>query len=99
MAVSTGLIITAGAITAVNDLFLSPMAQGKSPSWSAANWRIVPATAIAALALAGLDQLSPAFATGLAATALITVLFAKVSTADPPAENLDKILGYGQKVT
>lgn len=97
MSDSTGLVLTAGAITLLNEAFFAPMASGKAASWTAVNWRIIPATAVAALALAGLDQLSPALGKGLAATALITVLFARFGNAPAPLENLSKILGYGGK--
>lgn len=97
MSDSTGFILAAGAITFANEAFFAPMAGGKASGWSSVNWRIIPATAIAAIALAGVDQLSPAFGKGLAITALVTVLFARLGNAPAPAENLATVLGYGGK--
>jgi hypothetical protein len=93
---AVGMILAAGAITAANEAVFAPVADSVKASF---NWRIVPATVIAALLIDGLDRLSPAFAIGLAATALITVLFTQTGKAPAPAENLDKILGYTGKVT
>lgn len=94
---STGYILAAGAITFLNEAVFAPMAAGQNASWkSDINWRIIPATAVAAIALAGAEQLSPAFAKGIAAAALITVLFARFGNAPAPLENLSKILGYGK---
>ena len=86
-----GLVLAAGAITAANEAFFAPAAGDKGVSF---NWRILPATAIAALGVAGIDHLSPKFGTGLGAAALITVFFASVGNAGSPITNLNKILGY-----
>jgi len=93
MAGSTDYILAAGAITAANEAFFAPAAGVKSSF----NWRIIPATAIAALLIAGIDQLSPAFGKGVAITALVTTLFTKLGNAPSPAENLVTALGYGHK--
>ena len=98
MAESTGLILAAGGITLANEAFFAPLAAGKTNDFSHINWRIVPATLIAAAALAATEQLSPQFAKGLAGIALITVLLARFGNAPAPAENLAKILGYSGKV-
>lgn len=94
MAESTGLILAAGGITLANEAFFAPLAKGKPGDLSHINWRIVPATLIAAAALAGAEQLSPPLAKGIAGIALITVLFARFGNAPAPAENLARILGY-----
>jgi hypothetical protein len=94
MSESTGYILAAGALTAANEAFFAPAAGDTGVTF---NWRIIPATAIAAVALSLIDQLSPEFGKGLAVTALITVLFAKFGNADPPAENLSVALGYMKK--
>lgn len=95
MSDSTGFILAAGAITFANEAAFAPIATGGKVSGTGVNWRIIPATAIAAAILAGLDQLSPTLGKGIAITALITVLFARLGNAPAPAENLVKILGYG----
>lgn len=93
MARSTGIILTAGAITLANEAVFAPLASGGKISASF-NWRIIPATAGAALALAGLEHLSEQFAVGVAWIALVTVLFAKLGNAQPPLVNASRMLGF-----
>lgn len=92
MAESTGYILAAAGIAAANEAIFAPAAAGK-PLWVNFNWRIVPATAVAALALAGLEQLSPPLGKGLAMLALLTVLMLPVGNAKSPTDNLSKMLG------
>lgn len=93
MARSTGIILAAGAITLANEAVFAPLASGGKIT-SHFNWRIIPATAGAALALAGLEHLSEQFAVGVAWIALVTVLFAKLGNAQPPLVNAANMLGY-----
>ena len=93
MAKSTGIILAAGAITLANEAVFAPLASGGSIT-SNFNWRIIPATAAAALVLAGVEHLSEQFATGVAWIALVTVLFAKLGNAEPPLVNAANMLGY-----
>ena len=95
MARSTGIILAAGGITLANEAIFAPLAGGK-PITKGFNWRVVPATAFAAMALAGLEHLSEALAVGVAWIALITVLFARLGKAPAPLENVTSVLGYGQ---
>lgn len=90
MASATGLALAAGGITAANEVLFAPLAGGKADF----NWRIVPATLLLALALDGLGQVAPGFATGLAALTLVTVLLVPVGSAPTPIENAAKVLGY-----
>lgn len=92
MSASTGLVLAAGGITAANEALFAPLAARAQP-WHNFNWRIIPATAIAALLLSGLDQVSPVLGRGLAATALVTVLFARLGNAPAPVENLATVFG------
>ena len=92
MAESTGLILAAAGIAAANEAIFAPAATGQ-PLWDNFNWRIVPATAVAALALAGLEQLSMPLGKGLAMLALLTVLMIPVGNAPSPIENVSKMLG------
>jgi hypothetical protein len=93
VAESTGIALAVGGITAVNELLFAPLA-GHGTPWKDFNWRIIPATAVFALALGGIEQLSPVFAKGLGYIALVTVLFARLGNAPAPAENLMNVLGY-----
>jgi hypothetical protein len=95
MAQSTGVIVAVGAISFANQVAFRPIASGGaiSPNLSAA-WRIPVGTAAAAMALAGLEKLSPKLAVGLAYISLITVLFARIGGTPAPLENVAKVLGY-----
>lgn len=92
MAESTGFILAAAGIAAANEAIFAPAATGQ-PLWINFNWRIVPATAIAALTLAGLEQLSVPLGKGLAMLALLSVLMLPVGNAPSPIENASKMLG------
>jgi hypothetical protein len=96
VAQSTGIVLMAGGITAANELLFAPLA-GKGTPWSGFNWRIIPATAGLALALAGLEHLAPPFATGLAWLGLATVLIVPFGNAPTPLENALQLMGYGGK--
>jgi hypothetical protein len=92
MAESTGFILAAAGIAAANEAIFAPAAAGQ-PLWTSFNWRIVPATAVAALTLAGLEQLSPPLGKGLAMLALLSVFILPVGNAPSPVENVSKVLG------
>ena len=94
MAASTGIVLAVGGITAANELIFAPI-EGQKVKF---NWRIVPATAGLALALAGLEHLSRPFAVGLAWLALLAVLIVPFGNAPTPLDNITKILGQGQPV-
>lgn len=96
MAESTGLILATAGIAAANEMIFAPVAQGK-PLWIDFNWRLIPATALAALALGVLENVSPQLAKGLAALALLSVLILPVGNAPSPVENASKMLGIIKK--
>jgi len=93
MAQSTGLILIVGGISFANEAVFAPIASGGDikSDW---NWRIVPATLVAATLLGGMEKVSPKLSVGIAYISLITVLFAKMGNAPAPIENLAKALGY-----
>jgi hypothetical protein len=93
---STGIILAAGGITLANEAVFAPLA-GHGAITHSFNWRVIPATAFAAMALAGLEHLSEQFAVGVAWIALVTVLFSRLGKAPAPLENLANVLGYGPK--
>lgn len=94
MARSTGIVLAIGGITAANEVLFAPAAGGKVSF----NWRIIPATAGLALGLAGLEQLAPGFAVGLAWLGLVAVLVVPVGNAPTPLDNANKLLGFGGKL-
>lgn len=84
-------MLAAGGITAANEVLFAPLAGSAKESF---NWRIIPATLGLALALAGLEQLAPGFATGLAGLTLAAVLLVPFGNAPTPLENALKVMGY-----
>lgn len=92
MAESTGVVLAVGGITAANELLFAPLAGGKV----AFNWRIIPATAGLALALAGLEHIARPFAVGLAWLSLVAVLTIPFGNAPTPLQNLLKVMGYAK---
>jgi hypothetical protein len=92
---AAGIALAVGGITAANELFFAPVT-GNGPL-SDFNWRVIPATGIFALMMGGLEKISPQLATGIAVTALVTVLFTRIGNAPAPTENITNILGYGGK--
>lgn len=90
---STGYVLAAGAIVVANDALFVPINEHKAP-WTDLNWRVVPATAVMALILGGVEKMAPSFGAGLGALVLISVLVIPYGGADPPLTNLAKTLGY-----
>lgn len=84
-----------GGITAANEVLFAPLAGNGTP-WQNFNWRIIPATGIFALAMAGVDQISPTLGKGIAVIALVTVLVTRFGNAPAPIENVSKVLGYSK---
>lgn len=92
MAESTGIILATAGIAAANEAIFAPAVAGQA-LWVNFNWRIIPAAGIAALMLAGIEQVSPPFGKGLAYLALMSVLFFPVGNAPSPVDNATKLLG------
>jgi hypothetical protein len=86
MAKSTGFVLAAGGIAAVNEAFFT-----QPPDF---NWRIVPATAVLALVLAGFETVAPEFGAGLGMLVLLGVLVIPVGSGPSPLQNITKKLGY-----
>ena len=95
MAASTGIVLAVGGITLGNEL-LGAALRGQQWSATSVNWRVIPATAGLALALAGLERIAPGFATGLAWLSLATVLIVPFGRQPTPVDNALKILGYAK---
>jgi hypothetical protein len=95
MADSTAIALTVGGITAANEAIFAPLA-GNGTLIQSLNWRIIPATAIFAIALGGLSKLSPEFASLVGYTALITSLFIETGKAGSVVSNVTKVLGYSK---
>ena len=97
MASAAGIVLAAGGIAAANEAIFVPMAQHKDFATSIKNdtnlWRLVPATAILALTLTGLEKVSEPLGKGLAGLILLAVLILPVGNAPTPLENVAKMVG------
>jgi hypothetical protein len=97
MASAAGLALAAGGIALANEAIFVPLAEKETPL-KTINWRIVPATAILALVLTGLEKLSEPLGKGLAGLALLAVLVIPVGNASSPLETAGKAFGDVGKV-
>lgn len=86
MAQSTGIILAAGGISFGNKWLL----EHKSP-----DMKILLATGVAALMLAGAEHVNKELAVGIAWIALVTTILAPVGSTNSPAVNLLKVTGLG----
>lgn len=91
MASAPALVLVAGGITAANEVLFAPVASGKAPEF---NWRIIPATALLAIALGGLENVSDKIAQLLGWSMVLTVTLAPIGNAPAPIENINKALGF-----
>lgn len=94
---AAGIILVTGAITLANEALNAPYQKGTTDVLKAINWRVIPATAVAALLFAGLDSVNHGVAVGLAAVALIAVLLTRLGKGPSPVEHLAQIMNYGGK--
>src|SRR5262245_14731226 len=96
MASSTGIVLAAGGIALANEAIFAPLEQ-KQPPLQHINWRIIPATAILALVLGGLEKVSKPLGMGLAGLTLLAVLIVPVGGAPTPIESASKAFGFTGK--
>jgi hypothetical protein len=94
MAAAPGIILVAGGITLANEALNVPYSKGTTDPLKGINWRVVPATAIAALIFSGIGKLNEPIANALAGLVLASALFVRLGNAPAPAEHLAQILGY-----
>jgi hypothetical protein len=90
------MVLAAGGIVLANEAVFAPLS-GQGTPWQDVNWRVVPATIVLALTLAGLEKLAPQFAVGLAGLTILTVLIVPIGKAPTPIENVSKTLGLNKK--
>lgn len=96
MAKAAGYVIAAGALVLANEAIFVPIETGAKPLANI-NWRIVPATAILAALLTGVEQIAPEFGAALGGLVLLSVLVIPVGNAPTPLENLAKLTNQGTK--
>lgn len=91
---STEWILAAGGLTLANEAIFAPLANhDNSHVLQSINWKVIPATAVAALALAGLDAMAKPLGTILAVLALVVTVVVPFGNAPSPIDNLNKVLG------
>lgn len=97
MASAAGIVLAAGGIAAANEAIFVPISKGRDFATSIKTdsnlWRLVPATAILALTLTGLEKVSEPLGKGLAGLILLAVLILPVGNAPTPLENAAKMVG------
>jgi hypothetical protein len=92
MAKSTGYVLAAGGIVLANEAVFIPLETHTAPLQNI-NWRVIPATAILALVLAGIETLNPGFGAGLGMLVLLSALVIPYGHAGSPLENMARAFG------
>ena len=95
MAESTGWILAAGGIVAVNEVLFVPTEAHKPPDIGAI-WRLLPVTFLLALGMAGLEQAVPQFAVGMSKLLVLGVLVFPVGKAPTPLQSAAALVGGGK---
>jgi hypothetical protein len=90
MAGAAGFVIAAGAVALGNEVLGAPTDKATLADF---NWRIIPATAILAMLLEGVDKLAPGFGRGLGALVLLSVFVIPVGNATPPLTTAANLVG------
>lgn len=98
MSGAAGYVLAAGGLAAANEIFFAPVEGGKEVDFQTFNWRIVPATAILAIVLTGIEKLNEGFGTGLGMLVLLSALVVPYGNAKSPLENLAGLTSASAKV-
>lgn len=99
MATAAGIIVVAGVITLANEGLNAPYEQGATNVLKYINWRVIPATAVAAMLFAGLESISAPLAQGLAGVALVTTLIHPFGSGPSPLVHLAEAMGISSNST
>lgn len=89
---STGYVLAAGGLVIANEALFAPLATNK-PTWTNLNWRLVPATAVLAVVVGGIEKLNAPFGKGLGMLVLLSILVIPVGNAPTPLQNITKVVG------
>lgn len=92
MAASTGWVLAAGGIVAVNEVLFVPT-EAKKPPDIGAVWRLIPVTFLLAIGMAGLEKAVPEFAAGMSKLLVLGVLVFPVGKAPTPVQSAARLAG------
>lgn len=93
---ATGYILAAAGVTLANEAIFAPLATGDNQHiLQTINWKVVPATAVAAIALSGLDAMAKPLGTILAVLALVVAVVVPFGNATSPLDNLNRVFNGG----
>jgi hypothetical protein len=95
VATAAGIIVVVGSLALVNEALSAPYQQGATDVLAHINWRLIPATAITAVAFAGIEHINAGFARALAYLALLTSLFVQTGSSPSVIQRLADAMGYG----
>lgn len=90
---AAGVILMTGGMTLVNEALSAPYSQGATPVLKYINWRLVPATGVAALIFAGLEKVNGPIGRGLAWLAFVTALLMPLGSSPSPIVHIAEVLG------
>lgn len=93
---AAGIILATGALTLANEALEAPYSQGNTPVLQYINWKVIPATGVAALIFTGISEVNPKLAKALAGLAFFSALMLrpKGGNAPSPIEHIAEIFGY-----
>lgn len=98
MASAAGIIIATGVMTLANDYVQSNApVNPATPVAPRINWRVIPATGVAAIIFAGIEQVNGTLGRGLAWLAFMTAFLFSANPAvthTSPLQTLLNTLGY-----
>jgi hypothetical protein len=100
MATAAGIVIATGGITLVSQALTAQYVNGQTDVLGAINWRVIPATVVAALFVGGVANVNEPVAKMLAYLGLATVLFTNVvpqaGTSGNVLVELGRTMGYSK---
>lgn len=98
MATAAGIVVVTGGLTLLNEALNAPYENGTTDVLSSINWRVIPATVVAALMVSGLSAVNETAAKMVAGIGLVAVLFTRLGNGPSPVEHLVAVMGYGPQV-
>lgn len=92
MVSSAGWVLAAGGLVVANEAIFAPLVEHKTP-WTSLNWRVVPATAVLALVIGGIEKVNGPFGKALGMLVFLSVMIVPYGNAKTPIDNIAKVIG------